>query len=343
MQNLWLHILDAQDGGAGGPIGHLFELFTAPDASVSAILHGLWRILLANMTLANSLAVLGATFFLVTLLARTIVPLRVASIISSVFFVAYGVLAASFATFLLYILLLPINIVRLFQMLKLVKRARNSASGNLSFDWLKPFMTPRKYRKGDFLCRKGEKANEMFYTVAGKFLVTEIGVELPEGRILGELGFLSPDNARTHTVQCLEDGVVLVISYDKLLELYFQNPEFGYYFLRLTSERLLQNVARLESTVARLESAGAQYEARPASLTAQPAQQAQQPEALHAALDPPDRRSSGALVPAESDGPVAAGDRQEAGSARPGARGTTMARSLRSSKLLFMLTKLFHH
>jgi CRP-like cAMP-binding protein len=30
-------------------------------------------------------------------------------------------------------------------------------------------------------------------------------------------------------------------------ELYFQNPQFGFYFLKLTSERLLQNIARLET------------------------------------------------------------------------------------------------
>ena len=39
---------------------------------------------------------------------------------------------------------------------------------------------------------------------------------------------------------------MLTITYDRLLELYFQNPEFGYYFLRLTTERLMQNIARLE-------------------------------------------------------------------------------------------------
>jgi hypothetical protein len=42
---------------------------------------------------------------------------------------------------------------------------------------------------------------------------------------------------------------VLTINYDKVRELYFQNPEFGFYFLRLTSERLMQNVARLERIV----------------------------------------------------------------------------------------------
>ena len=42
----------------------------------------------------------------------------------------------------------------------------------------------------------------------------------------------------------------MVISDDKLLEIYFQNPEFGYYFLRLSSDRLLQNIARLETLLA---------------------------------------------------------------------------------------------
>jgi len=42
---------------------------------------------------------------------------------------------------------------------------------------------------------------------------------------------------------------MLAITYDRLLEIYFQNPEFGYYFLRLSTERLLQNIARLEGII----------------------------------------------------------------------------------------------
>ncbi len=61
----------------------------------------------------------------------------------------------------------------------------------------------------------------------------------------------------------------MTITYDKLLELYFQNPEFGYYFLRLSSERLLQNVARLEAIIARNasrpEAAGGKSERRPSA------------------------------------------------------------------------------
>jgi hypothetical protein len=206
---------------------------------------------LAAINIANVLALLGAIFFIATLLMRTIVPLRVAAIISDVFFVAYAVLANSVTTFILYVLLLPINVVRLYQMIKLVRKARASADGDLSMDWLKPFMTRRKYRKDQVLFRKGDAANEMLYIVTGAFRVTEIEVELGAGRMVGELGFLSPNNRRTQTVECVEDGEVLTITYDKLLEIYFQNPQFGYYFLRLSSERLIENIARLEAIIER--------------------------------------------------------------------------------------------
>jgi CRP-like cAMP-binding protein len=90
----------------------------------------------------------------------------------------------------------------------------------------------------------------MLLTVTGKFLVTEIGVALPPGRLMGELGFLSPDNRRTATIECTEAGHVLTITYEKLLEICFQNPQFGYYFLVLTSQRLLENILRLEGIIA---------------------------------------------------------------------------------------------
>ena len=55
-----------------------------------------------------------------------------------------------------------------------------------------------------------------------------------------------------------EDGQVLTITYDKLLEIYFQNPQFGYYFLVLTSQRLLENIARLDAIVAQHKAAAQQ-------------------------------------------------------------------------------------
>ena len=219
------------------------------NVTFDAVFNRLVDVAIHDINLANMLALTGAVFYVATLLVRTIVPLRFIGIISNVFFIAYGALAGSMATFFLYLLSLPINVIRLRQMLTLVKKAQLSSQGDLSMDWLRPFMSPRKYRKGEVLFRKGDVAKEMFLTVTGKFLVSEIGVVLPPGRILGELGFVAPKNRRTQTVECTEDGDVLTITYEKLLELYFQNPEFGYYFLRLTTERLMQNIARLEGII----------------------------------------------------------------------------------------------
>src|SRR3954471_24653299 len=215
-----------------------------------ALFNRLLEIILANITLANMFALLGAIFFVATLLTQTIVRLRVANMVGCTFFAAFGALSGNIATFLLYLLLLPINAFRLHQMLNLVKKARSATQGDTSKEWLKPFMTERKYRKGDILFKKGDAADEMLLTVTGKFLVTEIGVEVPPGSLMGEFGFLTPNNRRTATIECTENGHVLTITYEKLLEIYFQNPQFGYYFLVLTSQRLLENIARLETTIA---------------------------------------------------------------------------------------------
>ena len=220
-----------------------------------ALFDRLLEIVLANINLANMCALIGASFLVATLLMRTMVPLRVANMVGNVFFVGYGALAGDIKTFLLYLLMFPINAIRLRQMLKLVEKARTATQGDMSMEWLKPFMTERRYRRGDKLVKKGDRANEMFLTVTGKFLVTEISVELPPGRLVGELGFLSPNNRRTATVECIEDGQVLTITYERLLEVYFQNPQFGYYFLVLTSQRLLENIARLEGTIAQEKAA----------------------------------------------------------------------------------------
>jgi hypothetical protein len=228
----------------------LVQLGLDPDnITYDAISNRLLEIFLANITIANVCALVGATFLVATLLTRTMVPLRVSSMISNVFFIAFGALASDIRTFLVALLLLPINAIRLRQMLNLVKKARNAVRGETSMEWLKPFMTQRKYRQGEVLCKKGDAANEMFLTVSGKFMVTEFGIVLPPGSPVGEIGFLTPNNQRTATVECTEAAQVLTITYERLLELYFQNPQFGYYFLVLTSQRLLQNIARAERTI----------------------------------------------------------------------------------------------
>jgi hypothetical protein len=203
----------------------------------------------SKMDLANLLGLIGGVFYVASVTLRTMIPLRIAAIISNVLFMGYGLMAKALPTFFMYAVLLPINVFRLYQIQQLVKRVKLASQGDLDMEWLKPFMTKRNFKKGDVLFHKGDVANAMYYTVTGKFLVKEFNVELPAGRVMGELGFLAPDNKRTATVECIEDGQVLFIIYDKVRELYFQDPDFGFYFLKLTSERLLQNISQLEQEV----------------------------------------------------------------------------------------------
>ncbi len=157
-----------------------------------ALFSRLLEIVLANITLANMFALVGAIFLVATLLMQTIVALRVTNMVGCMFFAAFGALSGNVGTFILYLLFLPINAIRLRQMLNLIKRARIATEGDTSLEWLKPFMTERKYRRGDKLFKKDDAANEMFLTVTGKFLVKEINVEIPPGRLMGELGFPYP-------------------------------------------------------------------------------------------------------------------------------------------------------
>ncbi len=209
-----------------------------------------WDNLMTFLTLANMLGLVGGIFYLASVSMKTVIPLRVAAIASAFFFLGYGVFSSSIPTIFLYGMLLPLNTFRLYQIQELIKKVRSAASGDLSMDWLEPFMTRRNYRKGAVLFHKGDAAGEMLLVVKGKYLVQELNIEILPGQIVGEMGLLSPDNRRTQTVVCIEKGHVLTITYDKVRELYFENPQFGFHFLRLTSQRLLQNVAHLEQRLA---------------------------------------------------------------------------------------------
>jgi hypothetical protein len=181
---------------------------------------------------------------------KTMVPLRLCEIGANILFVGYGWLYPSYPTLTLYGILIALNSLRLYEMLELIKKVREASSGDLSIEWLKPFMHRHVFERGNVLFRKGDPADEMYYIVSGDCHIREIDVHIKPGTLVGELGFLTPERTRTQTIECLDEVHVLTITYEKLTELYFQNPSFGLYFLKLTSQRLLQNVQRAEEALA---------------------------------------------------------------------------------------------
>jgi hypothetical protein len=184
---------------------------------------------------------------IITSYMRTMIPLRIVSMVCNALFIAYALASQVYPTLFLNLILLPINGWRLWEMMELTRKVRAAASGDRSFDWLKPFMMRRKVRAGDILFRKGEEADVLYYTVEGKFRLAESGIDIPAGQVVGELALLAADKRRTQTLECVEDGEVMVATYAQVKQIYYQNPEFGFYFLELTSARLFQNMARLEA------------------------------------------------------------------------------------------------
>ena len=202
---------------------------------------------------------------IITCAMKTMIPLRVVSMTCNALFIIYGFFSGIYPTLILNLILLPLNTVRLQQMRKLIHDVEAAASyGETSIDWLKPFMASRSFHKGDIVFRKGDVADAMYYSVSGRYRLSEIGIEIPAGQVFGDLGLLAPGNRRTQTIECLEDGEVLTAGYQQVKELYFQNPQFGFYFLRLTSERLFENIKRLEEELARKNEALAALGHKPA-------------------------------------------------------------------------------
>jgi CRP-like cAMP-binding protein len=195
-------------------------------------------------------ALFASVFVVATTTMRTMIPLRIFGILTNIVLITTAIPTRNYLIILVQTLVLVLNSYRLHQMLQLVRDVKKSVNSDLSMEWLKPFMTERKCASGEVLFYKDEKAEDMLYIVSGRFKLVESGIELPVGAIVGELGMLSPSNMRTQTLECTEAGVVLSVSYTKVEELYVQNPAFGFYFLRLASARLFENIEKLEQRLA---------------------------------------------------------------------------------------------
>jgi CRP-like cAMP-binding protein len=209
------------------------------------------------MRIAEMAGYLAAVLVFLTFYMKTMVPLRVIGIFSNCVFITYAYLGGLYPVLILHVILLPLNSLRLREMLRLTREVRGATQGDLNMDWLKPFTSTRRVKSGDVLFRKGDVADAMFFVVSGHYRLAELGIDILSGQVVGELGLLAPDQSRTQTLECSEDGEVLQITYEQVKQLCYQNPQFGFYFLQLTTRRLFENIASLERDLAACKAASA--------------------------------------------------------------------------------------
>jgi CRP/FNR family transcriptional regulator, cyclic AMP receptor protein len=176
---------------------------------------------------------------------KTMIPLRVVGIASNVAFITYAVGAQLYPVLILHGILLPLNVLRLVQMRAQIRKVREASQGDLSMEWLIPFMRHRTWSKGDVLFRRGERATELYVLLSGSIRLVDLEVTVGPGSVLGEIGVFGPRRERMDTAVCETDTELGVIDNDKVLELYQQNPKFGRYLMTLVIQRLLDDYVKL--------------------------------------------------------------------------------------------------
>ena len=170
--------------------------------------------------------------------SKTIIPLRAAVIAANCLAMIYSLLHGTYPTFMLNLVLLPVNAWRLHGMVKLIRDIDAARKGDMNVDWLLPYTRPKNFKAGDIIMERGEYATAAFYIVSGEVEVEGVSQSLGKGTLLGEIGLFTPDGKRTKTVRAKTDFQTAMIDYDRFKELYFQNPQFGFRLLHLVVARL---------------------------------------------------------------------------------------------------------
>ena len=176
-----------------------------------------------------------------TFYMKTMIPLRVIGILSNIAFMTYAISGRLYPILILHAILLPLNCLRLVQMRALIGKVRDASRGDLSMEWLVPFARQGRRAKGEILFRKDDAANELYVVLSGSIRLVDVGVVVGPGSVLGEVGIFAPNHQRMDTAICETDVDLGVITHDKALELYYQNPKLGLYLIRLVSQRLLDD------------------------------------------------------------------------------------------------------
>ncbi len=186
---------------------------------------------------------LSAVLVFSSFFMKTMVPLRAVAICSNVSFITYALLGLKYGVFgrvypilVLHTALLPLNVIRLRQLRALIRGVRE-ASEDETIHSLVPYMRTETHAAGETLFRKGDAADRLYVIERGRVRFPEVGRLLSAGGVFGEVGLFAPHNARTVSAVCDDDCRLCTITREKVLELYYQDPRFGFYLIRLVAER----------------------------------------------------------------------------------------------------------
>jgi CRP-like cAMP-binding protein len=79
----------------------------------------------------------------------------------------------------------------------------------------------------------------MYYIATGQLYLKELDTLVDAGEIIGEIGIFSPFKQRTATGICKTPLTVYEMSEEKMIQLYYQNPRFGFSIIKLIIKRFI--------------------------------------------------------------------------------------------------------
>lgn len=188
-----------------------------------------------------------------TFYMKTLIPLRLLAIASNVVFIVYALGADLMPVLILHAALLPLNILRTHEQIKIYRCVRRVARGDIDMDTLVPFMLERLGPEGEVLFRKGDTATDIYYISRGEVEIPEIGKVLGPGTLFGEMGLFTPDRARTASAICKTQCDLLVIGQEDIFKHCTNNPAFGLLLTKLIASRMSENQRRFETSTSRSE------------------------------------------------------------------------------------------
>jgi hypothetical protein len=181
---------------------------------------------------------------------RTVTRLRMVAIAAGVVFILHAYATRNWPVAIGHFVILLVNFYRVNEMRRLVASAKAAGGSPFTVDWLLPYMRPVDIPAGHVLFSRGDRADALYFISAGTVVFDEMGLEIGKGTIFGEIGVFSADRRRTATARCVEPCSLLVISADKVRELYYQNPEFGFFLVGLITDRMMDNARKLQEHTA---------------------------------------------------------------------------------------------
>lgn len=204
-----------------------------------------------HQIVAVASAAVAGVLVIISAFVKTMIPLRWLAVASNLGFIVYGLVHPALLMVLLHAVLLPVNLWRVRQMVRLTRRVSASAVDPKQMEiWLRPYMRSRRQRAGRVLFRRGDVADRLYYLVEGRVELPDAGRVLEAGEMFGEIAFFTPDRRRSSGARCLTDCTVMSIDEDTFKQLVYQNPDFGLEVVRLIAERLSQDVRRLQASAA---------------------------------------------------------------------------------------------